>query len=278
MDNTKEFQGWIYYIKNKVNGKMYIGKTNNFHRRKMEHFYKEESCPILQRALSKYGKENFEMIPILTFKAINSKVLNIVLNQLEIFYIKKYNTYHNGYNATKGGEGLNGYTLTESTKLKIGAYHKGKVVTSETRNKQSKAAYKSQNWIYTERPILIYNLDGEFIKEYISVTSAIMELTGKRNNTSITAALKNPSSQALNYLWRYKKSEDIPQQIPPYINPRSKKVYYYSKENILLGEYSSPKEASDLTGIPLLRVRSSLNKIRKYALSSYFSYTKREAC
>lgn len=278
MDNTKEFQGWIYYIKNKVNGKMYIGKTNNFERRKMEHFYKAESCPILQRAFYKYGKENFEMVPLLTFKAANNKVLNLILNQLEIFYIKKYDTFYNGYNATKGGDGHSGYIPKESTRRKIGLHHKGKIVTVETRNKQSVAAYKSQNWINTEKSILIYDLEGKFIKEYQSVTSAIKEITGKIKNTAITFALANPTSQAFNYLWRYKKSENIPQQIPPYINPRSKKVYYYSKENTLLGTFNSPKEAANVTGFSLIKVQSSLNKTRKYALTSYFTYTKREAC
>lgn len=274
MDNTKEFQGWIYYIKNKVNGKMYVGKTNNFERRKMEHFHKEESCPILQRALAKYGKENFEMIPILTFKTTKLNVLNNILNQLEIFYIKKYNTFRSGYNVTKGGEGTSGYKHKEITKQKIGAVHKNKIVTLETKAKMSKSSHETQNWKYTEKPILLYNLQGKFIKEYPSITAAKIELTGKRDNTSIETALRNPSSQAFNYQWRYKETKEFPLQITPYINPRSKKVYYYSKENLLLGEFTSPKEAAMKTGIPLLRIRNSLNRQRKYPLASYFTYNK----
>ncbi len=278
MNNTEVFQGWIYYIKNNVNGKMYVGKTNNFTKRKREHFNeKHENCPILKRAFKKYGYTNFIMTPILTFKAINSKVLNQVLNQLEVHYIKKYNTFHNGYNATRGGEGLCGYKHKESTKVKIGAHHKGKTVAVETKAKMSKSSYITQNWKYTEKPILLYNLEGKFVKEYPSTTAAIKEFTGKRKNTSISYALKRPNSQAFNHLWRYKTSSDIPKQISPYINPRSKKVYHYSKDNILIGEFVSPKEAAKQTGYPLSKVQSSLNKSRKYSLTDYFTYNKREA-
>ena len=55
----------IYQIKNLVNGKIYIGKTNDFERRYKEHFSekyrKHESNKILYKAFEKYGNENFIM-------------------------------------------------------------------------------------------------------------------------------------------------------------------------------------------------------------------------
>ena len=86
MDYSQVCQGWIYTITNKVNGKMYVGKTNNFKRRQYKHFHQEE-CPILKRAFTKYGLENFEMVPIVTFTAINHEVLDKVLDFLECLYI-----------------------------------------------------------------------------------------------------------------------------------------------------------------------------------------------
>ena len=104
MDYSQVCQGWIYYIKNTINGKMYIGKAVNYTQRKWQHFHREQ-CPALKRAFNKYGIENFEMEPILTFKAINREVLDKTLCELEKHYIKKFRTYREGYNVTKGGEG-----------------------------------------------------------------------------------------------------------------------------------------------------------------------------
>ncbi len=52
----------IYKITNKVNSKIYIGSTNNFSRRKREHFRSIEKLrgnSILRNAINKYGKDNF---------------------------------------------------------------------------------------------------------------------------------------------------------------------------------------------------------------------------
>ena len=110
MDYSEVCQGWIYSITNKLNGKMYIGQTVSYCDRKSQHFTREKGYRLSQ-AMKKYGKENFEMKPIVTFKAINKKVRADVLNQLEIFYIKKYDTFRNGYNATTGGS--RGYSFSE---------------------------------------------------------------------------------------------------------------------------------------------------------------------
>lgn len=54
----------IYKIVNNVNGKVYIGSTKNFDKRKQQHFYtlsqKKHHSPKLQRSYNKHGKESFE--------------------------------------------------------------------------------------------------------------------------------------------------------------------------------------------------------------------------
>lgn len=57
-------------------------------------------------ALYKYGIENF------TFKQIVECDIS-ELNELEIFYIKKYDTFNNGYNLTLGGEGTTFFDFDE---------------------------------------------------------------------------------------------------------------------------------------------------------------------
>ena len=91
----------IYKITNKINCKIYIGKTEkSIERRFKEHcseFSKDRSKNRpLYRAFAVYGMENFtiELIEI-TDKP----------EEREMFWIKFYQSYQKGYNATLGGDG-----------------------------------------------------------------------------------------------------------------------------------------------------------------------------
>lgn len=93
-------ESYIYKITNDLNGKMYIGQTNDFIRRKNEHISDSRNRPeksYIHRSMAKHGPENF------TF-TILEKVNSEEASEKEIKYIKKYNTYQNGYNLTTGGE------------------------------------------------------------------------------------------------------------------------------------------------------------------------------
>lgn len=108
--------GVIYYIKNTINGKSYIGQTteNNPNRRIKRHFNcKNSGCKYLQRSIKKYGKKNFKVSIIYTSFDQED------LNKQEKYFIKLFKTLSpNGYNLKKGGE--QGGKLTQITKDKIG--------------------------------------------------------------------------------------------------------------------------------------------------------------
>lgn len=96
---------YIYLITNKINGKQYVGKTENtIDERWKEHKqdYKKERCEKrpLYDAMLKYGIDNFE-IKELEYLKEGGKLLS----DREIYWIEKLKTFHNGYNATKGGDG-----------------------------------------------------------------------------------------------------------------------------------------------------------------------------
>ncbi len=93
--------GYIYKITNKINNKCYIGQTvMNIEKRWDAHrkcIGKENGCPGLRRAFEKYGLENFKFeIVIICF--------DTDLSKYEKEYIKKYDSFKNGYNLTHGGE------------------------------------------------------------------------------------------------------------------------------------------------------------------------------
>lgn len=98
----------IYKITNKINGHCYIGQSTNIANRWQRH----KNYPALlsnyplYRAFRKYGVDNF------TFEVLEECSLE-VLDEREIFYIRNFNSYEDGYNQTMGGAG------TKSSIVKI---------------------------------------------------------------------------------------------------------------------------------------------------------------
>ena len=88
----------IYKITNLINGKIYIGQSNNIERRLKEHRYKTENSDIpVDRAIGKYGEKNF------TF-AVLEETTTEQLDARETYWIKYYNSCDNGYNCSLGGD------------------------------------------------------------------------------------------------------------------------------------------------------------------------------
>jgi predicted GIY-YIG superfamily endonuclease len=90
----------IYKIENLLNGKVYIGQSVNIEKRWSTHkseLEKKYHYNIhLQSAWNKYGGDNFE------FSIVEECNID-QLNQCEIYWIAKFDSYENGYNLTPGG-------------------------------------------------------------------------------------------------------------------------------------------------------------------------------
>lgn len=100
----------IYRFTNKVNGKVYIGKTIDPKTRLRDHLKSSNNSTLaLHRAITKYGKENF------TFEVIFVTFIESDLDHFERHFIKEYDCClldgrHKGYNMTRGGEGFDSET------------------------------------------------------------------------------------------------------------------------------------------------------------------------
>lgn len=100
---------YIYKITNTINGKVYIGQTYNrsiYERFKGHLKSAKPTHPMLiDRAIYKYGKENFIVEQIDEANSLSE------LNEKEQYWIKFYNSTDRniGYNLTTGGEGGNTY-------------------------------------------------------------------------------------------------------------------------------------------------------------------------
>ena len=113
--------GFIYLFRNKVNGKCYVGQTCNIYRRIREHVYEAQSGSSFKfhQAIRKHGFENFEF-KVLHKCAGEEQVILDELNEKEIYYIDKYDSFNNGYNMTEGSRGSRGLHHTEEAKKRIG--------------------------------------------------------------------------------------------------------------------------------------------------------------
>ncbi len=109
----------IYCIKNKTNGKVYIGQTKTINIRKNKHFSQlrrnEHGNPHLQRVWTKYGEDNFEFLVLEKFSELFSQE---IIDSVEKSYIKWYKDLGLAYNIKEGGKGGGGIADETRQKLK----------------------------------------------------------------------------------------------------------------------------------------------------------------
>jgi group I intron endonuclease len=141
-----KYYGIIYKATNKINRKIYIGQTVKFlHRRISSHISNamiEKECCYFHSAINKYGPENFK------WEIITKCYSCEELNRKEKLFIKKYNTFKNGYNLTEGGKGSAGFEHTAETKRKISSANKGKIRSEEFKKKVSEAMRGKKHPMY----------------------------------------------------------------------------------------------------------------------------------
>jgi group I intron endonuclease len=122
----------VYRVTNKINRKVYIGKTKHSLLKRQKSHLKSGHRNYFQLALKKYGAENFY------WEILEDKITDEdLLNQKERYYIRlfKSNDRNFGYNLTEGGEGARrrGWHHHPETKSKIGKANKGLHRTTEQR-------------------------------------------------------------------------------------------------------------------------------------------------
>lgn len=108
--------GIIYIITNSINNKVYIGQTiqtleNRWKAHCRNKCSSNEMNMRIKRAILKYGKQNFSITELERCKVTE-------LDEREIYYIKLYNSYNEGYNSTLGGK-----SGTKKLKLDIEQQH-----------------------------------------------------------------------------------------------------------------------------------------------------------
>ena len=143
----------IYIVKNKITKKIYVGQTRDFGQRVRQHKnrLRREKCKTYNKlypAVKKYGISTFEFIFIEACSISQ-------LNEREIYWIKQYRSFKNGYNATPGGHASISYWKGKkrdiATRKKISKSLTGKRATVAHRKKISEGIKRNYRLFGTKR-------------------------------------------------------------------------------------------------------------------------------
>lgn len=232
-------RGIIYCRTNTINGKQYIGQTQNELSR--QHHWNNLNLPysgnLINNARKKYGLSAFTYSILFEYETDSKEKLKTVLDFWERTYINLYNTKApNGYNLTDGGDGVNGYKQTKEQIRKRTIKNKGKKRTKEFIN----------NLIEnhpTKKTVYQYTLKGNLINVYKTVMST------ENNGYSYRCVWKcctNERKTYKNFVWSFNKLEkeyfdkiNNNNHIKGQLN---KKVYQYSEDGELIKLWNNAKE------------------------------------
>lgn len=87
MDKNKIHKGCIYLYTNIINGKLYVGQSSAVKHRFLTHL---QGNQIIDKAIRKYGIENFSFKILLTIERNSYDEYKKDIDELETFYIKKF--------------------------------------------------------------------------------------------------------------------------------------------------------------------------------------------
>lgn len=200
----------IIYKYTSPNGKVYIGQTINERKRFNQHKVATDHTHF-HNAIRRYGIDSFKYEVVFRTELEDAEQMKAILNSMERFFIKKYNSTNPrfGYNMTEGGDagcvGVHhwayGKHRDQKTRNKIsqslkGAtpWNKGVPITEDQRKKNSEAAKKKSVSVYK------YETD-EYLGTYKSLTEAGKVFGVAKANVSAVA--KGKYKQCNGYVFRY---------------------------------------------------------------------------
>lgn len=194
--NLKEKSG--IYVYTFPNGKKYVGQSLNLqdrlkaYRADVRGTGKNPNRLVIL-AIRKYGWNNIKIeYPfIIDRPKVDETDLSIILDVLELRYIKEYNCIKpNGYNLTSGADGTL-FSPCESTEVVL-----------KNMNRE------------LSKPILIYDLEGNFVSEYTSIADCAYRLHLDESEVRKYANCRKYMRGM--YMVKFKKDDIVPMSIIPY--------------------------------------------------------------
>nr|DAG90812.1 MAG TPA: intron associated endonuclease [Crassvirales sp.] len=243
---SMEERKYIVYIhKNKINGKVYVGITHYTNPEKRWRGGREYKRNVLfNKAIQKYGWDNFEHL--ILFKNLPQEAAcKIEVLLIKRYRVK--NSCYNIADGGQGASAMNDVIKDKISKAGIGKrvgdnnpmrhlsleqreFHsnkmkktwattnileklregirKGKELGRYKGNHNKMSEHVKQALIQSNiKPVLCFNLNGEFVKEYKSISEANMEFGINKKSSAISRACKEERKTAYGFIWKFKEKE-----------------------------------------------------------------------
>lgn len=204
----------VYIHTNKVNGKMYVGQTihGDNPNRRWQNGKSYKHCTYFNRAIEKYGWDNFE------HEVIASKLTKTEADNFEKILIKQLNTRNPlfGYNLTDGGEGVCGHKVSEETRHKLSELAKLRVGEKNPMFGRRKGNIVLKKLHARLNNINQYSLDGNFITTWPSAAAASKALN--IHAPDISGCCRGEKKSAGGFMWKSVTDIEAGVNIDPY-NP-----------------------------------------------------------
>lgn len=190
---------FIYKITNLINGKIYIGQTTRSVKERWKGHRFHKGCIALNRAINKYGKDNF------IIEEIYCSLEKEDLNKKEQYFIKYFNCLvPEGYNISVGGNApMLSRKHSKKAKDNISKKLKGISKTFNHCNNISKA--KLQNNFMKNRFGELHHLAKKIVCSNGNIYNSLHEAARKLNLPvqNISKVLKNKRNTCGGYKFKY---------------------------------------------------------------------------
>lgn len=241
----------IYKIINKINGKIYIGKTcRDIETRWAEHCSRANSDDkyYLHNAINKYGKESF------TIEEIDKAKTEEEINKLERYWIDFYNSVDKnyGYNLTTGGDGQQKYNWNEfralwdsgySIKEIASIYNCGRDTVGQALKDYGNYSYKEslQRSSAMKKSVKQYDKNKQLITIYQSIQEAADNVGC--SVASISNCLKNKTYITCGYFWTY-STDTLPEEVEFKFKYKTREINQYDLEDNFIQKFNSSADAA----------------------------------
>lgn len=247
---------FIYKITNKINGKIYIGKTTyTVSHRWNQHVSaafsdneKNEYNFLLHKAIRKYGKDNFLIETLEEIKDESE------LSSLEMYWINYFNSCileenSNGYNMTYGGEGSSkinkqkifqlwddGKGSLEISKQVGHSLSSIKKILETFKNYSKDVDFARNNGV----TVYQYDENGKLINSYPSISYAARQVNV--DPSMISKCCYGHKQSTAGSFWSLKPDEKFePKKLK---TQRAYRIGQYTLQNDFIKEYKSLSEAT----------------------------------